>query len=81
MKLGVIGLGNMATAMIGGIVKAGVFAASDITGSDASAEQRKKAEKDLGIKSYENNSDVIKNSDYIIIAVKPQIYADQIFDE
>ena len=76
MKLGVIGLGNMATAMIGGIVKAGVFAASDITGSDASADQRQKAEKDLGINTCKDNGDVIKCSDYVIIAVKPQIYAD-----
>ena len=76
MKLGVIGLGNMATAMIGGIVKAGVFAASDITGSDASANQRQKAEKDLGISTCEENADSIKGSDYVIIAVKPQIYAD-----
>ena len=74
MRLGVIGLGNMATAMIGGIVKAGIFAPADITGSDADAAQRQKAEKDLGIKTCEGNGVAIENCDYVILAVKPQIY-------
>ena len=74
MKLGIIGLGNMATAMIGGIVKAGVFAPADITGSDADASQRQKAERNLGIKTADDNRTVVEGCDYLIIAVKPQIY-------
>ena len=74
MKLGVIGLGNMATAMIGGIVKAGLFAPSDITGSDASKEQMSKAQKSLGITTVDTNEKVIAGSDYLILAVKPQVY-------
>ena len=74
MKLGVIGLGNMATAMIGGIVKAGVFAPSDITGSDASASQRDKAEDTLKIGTCAGNEEVVKGCDYLILAVKPQVY-------
>lgn len=76
MKLGVIGLGNMATAMIRGIIKAGLFAPSDITGSDANEGQRSKAEKDLGIKAVAQNDQAVKGSDYVIIAVKPQVYED-----
>ena len=83
MKLGVIGLGNMATAMIGGIVKAGVFAPSDIAGSDAAPSQRDKAKESLKIDTCEDNREVVKISDYLILAVKPQIYEtvlDQIKD-
>ncbi len=76
MKLGVIGLGNMATAMTGGIIKAGLFAPADITGSDASAAQRKTAADKLGIGTCEDNEETVRNSDYVIIAVKPQVYAD-----
>ena len=76
MKLGVIGLGNMATAIIGGIIKAGMFAPSEIIGSDASDGQRKKAENDLGINTSEKNSAAVKDCDYVILAVKPQIYED-----
>ena len=74
MKLGIIGLGNMATAMLGGIIKAGLFAPSDITGSDASKEQRDKAEKTLKIGVCENNTDAVRESRYVILAVKPQVY-------
>jgi len=74
MKLGVIGLGNMATAMIGGIVKAGIIPASDITGSDASVEQADKAAKALSINTCNDNATVVRSSDYVIMAVKPQIY-------
>ncbi len=74
MKLGVIGLGNMATAMIGGIIKAGIIPASDITGSDTGSDQREKAKKTLSINTCESNEEVVKGSDYVIIAVKPQIY-------
>ncbi len=74
MKLGVVGLGNMATAMIGGMIKAGVFSPSDITGSDVAASQRQKAEKDLGIKAVEENGSAIKGCDHVILAVKPQMY-------
>ena len=74
MKLGVIGLGNMATAMISGIIRSGLFEPGDITGSDTSPAQREKAEKTYGIGSCENNADAVKDCDYVILAVKPQIY-------
>ena len=74
MRLGVIGLGNMATAMIGGIVRAGLFSSQDITGSDALKEQRDKAEEVLGIRTCEASTDAIEGSSYVILAVKPQVY-------
>ncbi len=74
MKLGIIGLGNMATAMLGGIIKAGLFTPGDITGSDASEAQRDKAAGSLKIGVIEDNIDAIKGSDYVILAVKPQVY-------
>lgn len=74
MKLGVIGLGNMASAMIGGIIKAGLFAPSDISGSDASASQREKAENSLGITTCDSNGAAVDKCDYVILAVKPQVY-------
>ena len=76
MRLGVIGLGNMATAIIKGIIKAGLIAPADITGSDASKSQRNTAEKDLGIKTCPENEEAVRGSDYVIIAVKPQVYED-----
>ncbi len=74
MRLGIVGLGNMASAMLGGIVKAGIFDPSDITGSDAFEAQRKKAQSELGINVCEKNAEAVKGSDYVILAVKPQVY-------
>ena len=74
MRLGIIGLGNMASAMLGGIIKAKVFAPSDITGSDAFDAQREKAQKELSINVCDNNRDAVKGCDYVIMAVKPQVY-------
>lgn len=76
MKLGVIGLGNMAGAIIGGIIKAGLCKPEDITGSDTNDARRQAAEDDYGIKTIADNTGVVKCSDYVIIAVKPQIYGD-----
>ncbi len=74
MKLGVIGLGNMATAMIGGIIGAQIFAPSDIYGSDPNKDQAGRAKESLGINICDSNEAAIKESDYIILAVKPQVY-------
>ena len=40
MKIGFIGLGNMASAMIGGMLKAGEVEPADLIGSDKSEQMR-----------------------------------------
>ncbi len=74
MRLGIVGLGNMANAMIGGIIRANIAAPADIYGSDASKEQRDKAKTQHGINTCDTNDEAVSGSDYLIIAVKPQIY-------
>lgn len=74
MKLGVIGLGNMATAMIGGIVRAGLVEACDINGSDYSEAQVQKAINNLKINASTGNTKAMAGADYVILAVKPQVY-------
>ena len=72
MKVGFIGLGNMAKAIIGGILKEKIIPAKDIIGSDKSADMCKKAAKDLGITTYDSNIKVVSESDILFFAVKPQ---------
>lgn len=74
MKLGVIGLGNMATAMIGGIIRSGACKSEDIIGSDTSSDQRQKAEESFGIGTCGSNTEAMAGRDYVILAVKPQVY-------
>lgn len=79
MKYGFIGLGNMATAITGGMVKSGVFAKEDIIGYDISREMCTRAMQNIGIATTESASELAKRSDCIVIAVKPQVI-DNVFE-
>lgn len=74
MKIGFIGLGNMATAMIGGIIQKGVVDPQDILGSSATKESVQKAEKAFGIRAAEDNRETAKEADILVLSVKPQMY-------
>ncbi len=72
MKIGIIGLGNMGGAILGGIVEKGLVAASDIYGFDVNEELKKNVSKKYGINAASSNEEVIKDADAVILAVKPQ---------
>ena len=72
MTIGFIGLGNMAKALMGGIISNGVFDTADIIGSDPMEAAREKAARKFGIQVKDNNADVAKEADIILLAVKPQ---------
>ena len=74
MKIGFIGLGNMASAMIGGIIKNGVLAPEEILGSSKTEASRKKAETQFGICTMEDNISVAEQADVLVLSVKPQMY-------
>jgi pyrroline-5-carboxylate reductase len=74
MKLGFIGCGNMAAAMIGGIIDNGICGAEDIIASDVFEPTRKNAEEQLKIRISADNKEVTANADILFLAVKPQYY-------
>lgn len=78
MKVGFIGLGNMASAMIGGIVKNGIVDSTDILGSAHTESSVKKAEESYKITGKSSNVEVAKEADYLVLAVKPQMYPEVI---
>lgn len=80
MKVGFIGCGNMAKAMISGIIKSGQCKASDITAFDVYAAGLQAAAKDLGINAAQDNKHVARSADIIVLAVKPQFYENVITD-
>ena len=71
MKIGFIGLGNMAGAMIGGLLKNGIHA-SDIIGFDVSEEVCSKRKKEFGITIAPDNDSLVRVCGQIVLAVKPQ---------
>ncbi|MDD3403416.1 MAG: pyrroline-5-carboxylate reductase [Hespellia sp.] len=74
MKLGFIGCGNMAKAILGGVLKSNIAAKEDVMVSAAHAATIEKAAAEFGVKTTLNNAEVAKNSDVIILAVKPMYY-------
>ncbi len=73
MVIGFIGLGNMAKAMIGGILANGIVSSDDIVGSSATEHTREKVATEYGIRTEDSNKQVAEDADVIILAVKPVV--------
>ncbi len=71
-KLGFIGVGNMAGAMIGGILKGGKAAAEDVIGSCRSTLSRERAGQLYGIEMTGDNRKVAQEAQILFLCVKPQ---------
>lgn len=78
MKLGFIGTGNMASAIMGGIIKNQIIPANEIIGADVMEAGRKRVKEQFGIQVTADNHEVVRNSDVVILSVKPQFYAEVI---
>jgi pyrroline-5-carboxylate reductase len=78
MKLAFIGGGNMAAAMIGGMLQKG-FAASEIEVAETGAERRAWLEQEFGVTTHASTAAMLTGAataEVIILAVKPQQLAD-----
>ena len=71
-------MGNMSSAMIGGMLQKEIVQPEDIIGSDKSVAMREKAAEAYGILTKESNEEVAKESEVLILAVKPQFLGDVI---
>jgi pyrroline-5-carboxylate reductase len=71
MNICFIGGGNMATALIGGLLGKG-FSATGISVVEISADNRKRIQDDFSVHAFENIAEGIAGSDIIVFAVKPQ---------
>ncbi|NLY09533.1 MAG: pyrroline-5-carboxylate reductase [Tissierellia bacterium] len=73
-KIGFIGCGNMAGAMIGGLLKSGLVKCEDIIASASSVKTLENVKKLFDIKVVKDNGSVVNSCDIIFLAVKPNIY-------
>jgi pyrroline-5-carboxylate reductase len=71
-KLGFIGGGNMAEALMRGLLEKRVFTAADLLASDVDPRRRQKLKRALKVDSTDDNSAVLRDSRAILLAVKPQ---------
>lgn len=74
MKIGFIGLGNMAKAIIGGMLQNDMVQRSDIVGSAKTRETREAVRASYGIEIRETNAEVAREAEVLVLAVKPQFF-------
>jgi pyrroline-5-carboxylate reductase len=74
-KVGFVGSGNMGEALIRGLVAANVVPAEAVWASDVRGERLAELGVKYGIRQANDNSELVRQVDVVILAVKPQIMA------
>jgi pyrroline-5-carboxylate reductase len=70
--IGVIGSGNMAEAIIKGVISSGMYKPKDIMASDIRPERLDFLAKEYKVKTTLNNEELVKHASVLLICVKPQ---------
>ncbi|WP_071458505.1 pyrroline-5-carboxylate reductase [Bacillus massilinigeriensis] len=73
-KIGFIGCGNMAMAMIGGIVRSRFASGNEIIASNRTRENLEKMQQAFKIEITQDNKMVAQQSDFLFLSVKPEVY-------
>ena len=76
--IGFIGLGNMASAIIGGLLKKKLVLSNEILGTDKLPEAVERCKKEYGIETAPTNTEVASRADVMFLAVKPQFFPEVI---
>lgn len=74
MKIGFIGAGNMAKAMMKGIIASQIVRADEIFASDAFLPALEKVKNEFGINITQDNKEIAKECNIVFLAIKPQFY-------
>ncbi len=72
MKLGFVGGGTMAEAMIAGVLRRGAASAKEIVASDVLASRRDYLRQKYGVRTVEENALAVAGAVVAVLAVKPQ---------
>jgi len=79
-RIGMLGAGNMAGALIRGLLASKSVTAEQIVASDVRAEHLKELEAKYGIKTFSDNRELAAASNLVVLAVKPQVI-DRVLDQ
>jgi pyrroline-5-carboxylate reductase len=74
-KIGIIGTGNMGEALVSGLVSSRSSAPENIICSDVRKDKLKSVKETYAVSTTTSNLEVVKASEIIIYAIKPQIMA------
>jgi pyrroline-5-carboxylate reductase len=70
-----IGAGNMAGALIRGLIGTGTVPADHIIAADPDRARLDALRAELGISTVETNAEALSNADVVVLATKPQVFA------
>jgi pyrroline-5-carboxylate reductase len=73
MKIGFVGGGKLAEALVSGLIGAGVAQDKEIIVSDIDAGRRKHLSETFSVTAVDDNPEVVRRSDVIILALKPNV--------
>ena len=79
-RIGMLGAGNMAGAMIRGLLASKSLTPDQIRGSDVRTEHLAELEKTYGIKTHADNAELLAWANVVVLAVKPQVI-DRVLDQ
>lgn len=71
--IGFVGSGNMATALVKGLVESGLYSSDRLLASDSDPQKLKELTEKFGIKGYSSNRELVGGCTIIVLAVKPQV--------
>ncbi len=74
--IGFIGSGNMAEAMINGVLKANVYRPGKVFASDVRPERLSYLREHYGVRTTESNPELASKADILVLSVKPQNMAE-----
>jgi pyrroline-5-carboxylate reductase len=72
-KVGFVGAGNMGEALIKGLLAANLVPPEAIYVTDVRLERLKELDRQYGVQIAANNSELVRQADVVLLAVKPQI--------
>lgn len=79
-RIGFVGAGTMAEAIIRGIVGQGLVEPSRIVAADPVAARREALAEHLGIVTTPHNAEAVRGADVVVLAVKPQVVREALSD-
>ncbi len=77
-SLAVIGCGNMGAALLRGVVAKGLIPKTHIFIYDADSQKMQELAEELAVNSCTSLEEACENAHYVICAIKPQVFPDQV---
>lgn len=80
IKIGYIGVGNIGTPLVKGLIKSGTAKPEDVYIYDVDSYKVEELVKETGVTPCEDNVQLVRECDYIVLAIKP-VFVRQVLEE